>query len=226
MRAVIFDFDGVIVDSEPIHYRTLAGALREDGVVIDEEEYRSRYLAYDDREAIRVSLETHGEEPELERIDRIARSKARLFDAATAEVRLLPGVRELVRSLGLLHPLGIASGALHGEIEKILAAADLREAFDTIVAADDVARSKPDPETYLKAVSRLRERAPGLQPAECLAFEDSVAGIVSARAAGMRVVGVASSYPPDKLTAAHRVVGSLEGLDEEGARRLFDGEPG
>jgi beta-phosphoglucomutase len=225
MRAVIFDFDGVIVDSEPIHYRTLAGALREDGVVIDEEEYRSRYLAYDDREAIRVALETHGERPDLARIDRIAHQKARLFDDATGEIPLLPGVRDLVGSLSAGHPLGIASGALHGEIEKILTATGLRKAFGTIVGADDVARSKPDPETYLKAVSRLAERVPGLRPAECLAFEDSVAGIVSARAAGMRVVGVATSYPPEKLTAAHRVVESLDGLDEAGARRLFDGEP-
>jgi HAD superfamily hydrolase (TIGR01509 family) len=226
MRAVIFDFDGVIVDSEPIHYRTLAEALLADGVAIDEEEYRARYLAYDDREAIRVALETHGEAPELERIDRIAQRKARLFDAATPDVPLLPGVRDLVGSLARQLPLGIASGALHGEIEKILAGAGLRDAFQIVVGADDVARSKPDPETYVRAVSLLGRCAPGLRPDECLAFEDSVAGILAARAAGIRVVGVASSYPPEKLTAAHRVLGSLEGLDEAAARRLYDGGPG
>jgi beta-phosphoglucomutase-like phosphatase (HAD superfamily) len=117
-------------------------------------------------------------------------------------------------------PVGIASGALRSEIEAILRAGGLVDAFATIVGADDVHRGKPDPEPYLTAMQRLRYRAPGLQPAECLVFEDSVPGILSARAAGMTVVAVTNSYPEERLAAAHRVVDSLAGLDASMLRRL------
>jgi HAD superfamily hydrolase (TIGR01509 family) len=221
MRAVIFDFDGVLVNSEPLHYQALRDALRPESIEIDEEEYLVTYLAYDDRQAIRVALERHGVAFDAGRLDTVARRKAALFDAFMREVPLFPGAAHLVRSLAAEVPLAIASGALRHEIEAILSGAGLREHFTAVIGADDVHRTKPHPEPYLAALGRLRERLPDLRPEECLAIEDSMPGILSARAAGMTVMGVAHSYPSEKLTRAHRVVASLRGLDAPALRALF-----
>jgi len=91
-----------------------------------------------------------------------------------------------------------------------------------IVGSQDAPRTKPDPAPYLEAARQLALRSPGLRPADCLAFEDSVPGIVAARGAGMKVVGVAHSFPKEKLGVAHRVVGSLAGLGTGDLRALFD----
>jgi len=221
LRAVIFDFDGVLVNSEPLHFRTLREILLPEGIDIDEREYVSHYLAYDDRGAIRLALERHGVPCDAERVDAIARRKAAIFDAAAAGVPLFPGVRDLLAGLAAEVPLAIASGALHGEIEAILGAGGLLGVFRTIVGADDVAQSKPDPEPYLTAMARLEPHAPNLRAGECLVFEDSMAGIAAARAAGMTVVGVTNSYPAAKLSAAHRVLDSLEGLGAADLRAMI-----
>src|SRR5262249_58750062 len=132
-----------------------------------------------------------------------------------------PGSRELARSLGRTMPVAIASGALSGEIERILEAGGVRDAFTAIVGADNVTRGKPDPEPYLEAMRRLQPAAPGLSPESCVVFEDSIPGIASALAAGMKVVAVSNSFPAAKLTAPHRVVPSLEGLAEDGLSAFF-----
>jgi beta-phosphoglucomutase len=221
LRAAVFDFDGVIVDSEPLHYRSLRDALRPEGIEITEEDYLQRLLAYDDREAIRIALEHHGESADPARRDRIEARKIGTFARLIPEIPVFDGARDLVRALEAEMPLAIASGARHDEVEAILRGVGLRDAFVAIVGAEDAERTKPDPAPYLEAARRLAARTPGLAPADCVAFEDSMAGIVSAIGAGMRVVGVAHSYPAEKLRAAHRVVGSLVGVDADGLRGLF-----
>jgi beta-phosphoglucomutase len=221
MRAVVFDFDGVLVDSEPLHFQALRDAMRPEEITVTREDYFARYLAFDDREAIRRVLEDHDIAPDAERMDRIAVRKVARFWEALGNVGFFPGARELVRALASQVPLGIASGARRAEIEAILAAGGLREPFPVIVGAEDVPRTKPDPAPYLLAVRQLAAFAPGLEPGDCLAFEDSPPGIASARAAGMKVVGVAHSYPPGALRSAHRVVESLVGLEHDGLRALF-----
>jgi beta-phosphoglucomutase-like phosphatase (HAD superfamily) len=221
MRAAIFDFDGVLVNSEPLHFRSLRASLEPEGIRISEREYFTTYLAYDDRRAIRLAFEQHGVALDLERLDRIANRKAGFFEEMLPEVPFFPGSRELARSLSRTVPVAIASGALSEEIERILTAGRIRDAFTAIVGADNVSRGKPDPEPYLEAMRRLSAAAPGLEPARCLVFEDSVPGIVSALAAGMKVVAVSNSFPAAKLSAAHRVVASLEGLANDGLQALF-----
>jgi beta-phosphoglucomutase len=222
LRAVVFDFDGVIVDSEPLHFRSLQDALALDGVAITEREYWSTYLAYDDREAIRLALETQGVRAAPERLDAVERRKVEAFARLIPEVPVFPGARELVRELAARVPVAIASGARRDEIEAILAGIGLRDAFTTLVGFEDAERAKPDPAPYLEAARRLAAHAPGLAPAECAAVEDSVPGILSARGAGLRVVGVAHSYAPEKLGPAHRVVASLVGLRAADFAALFD----
>ena len=221
MRAAVFDFDGVLVDSEPLHFEALRDTMRSEGITVTREDYFAKYLAYDDRGAIRRVLEEHGISPDADRMDHLAGLKVARFGDVLRNVTFFAGARDLVRALATEVPLGIASGARHAEIEAILSAGDLREPFSVIVGADDVPRTKPDPAPYLIAARELRAFAPGLEPADCLAFEDSVPGIASALAAGMKVVGVAHSYPPEKLRSAHRVVQSLVGLEHDGLRSLF-----
>ena len=221
LRAAVFDFDGVLVDSEPLHFRALRDALLDDGVAITEEEYWGIYLAHDDRGAVRLALEHHGQPAAPERVQRVAVGKAERFAQLVPEVPVFPGARELVGALACELPLGIASGARHEEIETILNGIGLRAAFAAIVGVEDAARTKPHPAPYLEAARRLATGVDGLQPAECLAFEDSLPGITSALGAGMKVVGVAHSYPAEKLKTAHRVVDSLVGVEAEGLRGLF-----
>lgn len=221
LRAAVFDFDGVIVDSEPLHYRSLRDALRPEGVEISEAEYLQVYLAYDDREAIRLALEHHGESTDPARRDRIEARKVETFARLIPEIRVFDGARDLVRALEAEMPLAIASGARHDEVDAILRGVGLRDAFEAIVGAEDAERTKPDPAPYLEAARRLAARTAALNPEECVALEDSMPGIASALVAGMKVVGVAHSYPAEKLRAAHRVVDSLVGLDAGALRGLF-----
>jgi beta-phosphoglucomutase len=221
MKAVIFDFDGVLVNSEPLHFRAMRDALVPEGFTITTEEYEGRYLAYDDREAMRVALEIHGRPSDPADIDRTAHRKGEIFEAMLPEVPFFEGARELIAELSRSVPLAIASGALSDEIETILRAGGVRELFVTIVGADHTRQGKPHPEPYLMAMERLRSRVPDLRPGECLVIEDSMAGIASGLAAGMRVIGVAHSYPAAKLSAAHLVVPALRGLQAASLQRLF-----
>jgi HAD superfamily hydrolase (TIGR01509 family) len=221
LRAAVFDFDGVIVDSEPLHYGALRDALLPEGVEITGEEYVRTYLAYDDRGAIRLALEGHLGRADAQTVDRVEARKVSLFAGRLPEVPVFDGARELVLALATEMPVAIASGARRDEIEAILASLGLRQAFQAVVGAEDAERTKPDPAPYLEAARRLARLAPGLEASHCLAFEDSMAGIAAALGAGMKVVGVAHSYPAEKLRAAHRVVDSLAGLDPGSLRALF-----
>jgi HAD superfamily hydrolase (TIGR01509 family) len=220
-RAAIFDFDGVLVNSEPLHFRSLQEALRSVGIRIDEGEYFATYLAYDDRQAIRLALERYDLPADPASVEELAGRKAEIFEGLLATISFFPGVPDLLESLHSEVPLGIASGALHAEIEAILEARGVRDLFEAVVGADDVRNTKPHPEPYLEAMGRLERRAQGLRPEDCLVFEDSMPGVAAALAAGMKVVAVANSYPATKLSAAHRVVDSLEGLRPEGLHDLF-----
>ncbi len=221
LRAVVFDFDGVIVDSEPLHFRSLRDALLPEGIEVTEDEYLHVYLAHDDRVAIRKALEHHGQRPDPVRVDRIEARKVEIFARLIPEIPVFAGARDLVRALEAELPLAIASGARHDEVDAILRGVGLRDAFAAIVGAEDAPRTKPDPAPYLEAARRLASRASGLLPADCLALEDSMPGIAAALGAGMKVLGVAHSYPAEKLRAAHRVVDSLVGVDAPGLRGLF-----
>ena len=221
LRAAVFDFDGVIVDSEPLHFGSLRDALATEGVVITQQEYLDHLLAFDDRSAIRLAFERRGEPPDAARLARVERAKVEHFAGLIPGIPVFPGARELIGALAAELPLAIASGARHEEIEAVLEGVGLRGAFAAVVGAQDAQRTKPDPAPYLEAARRLSERTPGLVPGECVALEDSVPGVMSARTAGMKVVAVAHSYPPDKLRSAHRVVDSLTGLEPATLFALF-----
>ncbi len=220
MRAVIFDFDGVLVNSEPLHFRALRDSLVPEGILIDSTEYLRNYVAYDDHGAIRLALEQHGHAWDAVHVEIVADRKARMFAELKKGIPFFPGARELVRGLQREVPLAIASGARHSEIEDLLEQGGLRDAFAAIVGADDVERTKPDPEPYLHALRLLQDGAPGLEAGDCVALEDTPVGIAAARAAGMTVIGIAHTYDAGALGSAHHVLASLRRLDAAGLRAL------
>lgn len=218
LKAIIFDFNGVIVDDEPLHLELFRKVLLEEGLFLSDEDYHEKYLGYDDRACFIEALCDNSRTPDAaddlfiqELIDR----KAEYYRQAIQERMLLfPGVVDLVRRSAAEFPLAIASGALKSEIEWVLQQGEMREYFRVIVAAEDVSACKPDPEGYNKALEMLNAAlATELQPHECLVIEDSVAGVEAAKAAGMRCLAVTNSYKAEELQAADKVVNSLAAVD-------------
>lgn len=220
-RAVIFDCDGVIADSEPLHLRVFQAVLAPRGITITRAEYVERYLGLDDRGVFTEVLRAHGGTRTADEIAALIAEKARRFRSVLeAEVRIYPGVTAFVRSLAGV-PLAVASGALREEVELILARAGIREAFAVVVAAEDVAAGKPDPEGFLRALAALEGKAGAIAPDACLVVEDSTAGVEAAHRAGMRCLAVTNSYTAAQLAAAALVVPTLEGMTLERIRALF-----
>ena len=222
LKAVIFDFDGIIVDTEPLHYKAFQEILVPLGLGYSWQQYLDVYLGFDDRDAFREAFRAGGRTLLDAELKRIMEDKAEAFlKIVSVGVPPYPGVVELIRSISGTLPLALCSGALRSDIDPILAQLGLTGAFDTLVTADEVAASKPDPESYRLAVERLRALFPGRVEAHAsLAIEDTPAGIASATGAGLRVLAVTNSYPAERLTGACRVVDSLCGVDLEGLRLL------
>jgi HAD superfamily hydrolase (TIGR01509 family) len=215
IRAVIFDFNGVLVDDEQVHFELFREVLAEEGIDLSERDYHEVYLGYDDRGCFEAALANASQAVDRPRVDElIVRKAARYEDRAEAGLRFFPGARECLRRLSDRWPLAICSGALRPEIEFALRRMGVRDRISSIVSAEDTTRCKPDPEGYLLALAALRGRVGSeLDAGACLVIEDSLAGIESARAAGMRAVGVPHTYRPEELTEAGALA-VLDGLGE------------
>jgi beta-phosphoglucomutase len=222
LQAVIFDFDGVIADSEPLHFRAFQQALAEDGLELSPKEYYGRYLGYDDVGAFQAYGEDHGLPMDAGRVAAlVARKGVKLQAMLHGGSVLFPGAVEFVRIAASAVPIAIASGALRHEIDEVIAAAGVANLFSTIVASGDTPESKPSPAPYRLAFERLRDTTgTALDPRRCVAIEDSRWGLESARGAGLRCVGVTNSYPADELTGAELVVSGLQTLTLDALDRL------
>jgi beta-phosphoglucomutase len=216
LKAIIFDFNGVIVNDEPLHLDLFRVVLAQEGISLTDEAYHEKYLGYDDRGCFRAALADAGEEAnDAGRIAALIDRKAAMYVEAIKERYLLfPGVVELVRRLAAGYPLAIASGALRNEIDMVLSRGGIRGCFLEIIAAEDVSACKPDPEGYLKALAALNASATEpIEPRHCLVIEDSVAGVEAARRAGMRCLAVTNSYAATDLARADFIVSSLMDCD-------------
>jgi len=222
LRGVIFDFDGVLANSEPLHFRAWRDTLAALGIAMSSDEYYGQYLGYDDVEMIaRLVQDRQLGFDDRRQATLIAEKGERFLGLEQGEGVLFPGAADLIRSCAAHVPLAIASGALRHEIEDILAQHRLLPHFRAIVASGDTARSKPAPDPYQRAFELLKPFADGMQPSQCVAVEDSRWGLQSARAVGLRCVGVAASYPADELAAdADLVVGCVAELRLEDLRRV------
>jgi beta-phosphoglucomutase len=214
LQAIVFDFDGVIANSEPLHLLAFQQALAEDGVELSASDYYSRYLGYDDVGMFEALGRDRGLPMRDGRVaELVTRKGDRMQDLLRSGSVLFPGALEFIREAAAEVPIAIASGALRHEIDDIIDAAGVGNLFATIVAAGDTAESKPSPAPYRLAFEQLRERAGRtLDPRRSVAIEDSRWGLESARGAGLRLVAVTSSYPAEELTSAELVVKGLGAL--------------
>jgi beta-phosphoglucomutase len=217
LRVVIFDFNGIIVDDEPIHFELFRRVLAEEGMDLTEEDYYGRYLGFDDRGAFTAAYRDHRRRLDERQLARLIDRKAVYYQKVIQDkVKIFPGVQTLVASLARTFPVAVASGALRHEIETILTTAGLLKHFAVIISAEDVNQGKPEPEIFLTVLARLNaqlENGPPIAAADCLVIEDSKEGIRGALRAGMKCLAVTNSHPAELLKEANAVVRSLEEVD-------------
>src|ERR1051326_7818404 len=175
LKAIIFDFDGVIANSEPAHFAAFQRVLSEEGISISEEDYYKKYLAMDDRGAFTAALKNTGREKDLWRVQELIERKTVYFDSEDFIVTY-PDTISFIKEFSCRFPFAINSGALRAEIERVIIGAGIRDCFPIIVSAEDITCCKPDPEGYLKALNRLNNHHVSLsaRPSECLVIEDSL----------------------------------------------------
>jgi len=221
--AIVFDFDGVIANSEPLHLRAFQDVFGPAGLPIDAAEYYARYLGYDDEGMVDALTADRGVVLDRGRRTALLEIKARrLAELLRQPDVLFPGAAACVRELASHVPLAIASGALRAEIELVLDAAGLRDCFHDIVAAGETPSGKPAPDPYLRALALLQAR--GLVPAgaarRTVAIEDSHFGLAAARAAGLRTVALTTSHPAGELGGADLVLPAIADVTFETLARL------
>jgi len=214
LLGVVFDFDGVIADTEALHLRAYQETLVEHGLSLSETTYLDRYLGYDDIGVVTAVGQDHGIILKDSEITRLIETKGHKFASLVGTNHVLfEGSEKCIQRLASQTILAIASGALHDEIDRILTANSLRQYFEIIVAADDVKRPKPAPDGYLQAVSHLSLNPQRTSPSSYVAIEDSQWGLIAARAAGLKTIGITYTYPASILTDADVVIDSLDEID-------------
>ena len=217
IRAVVFDFNGIIVNDEHLHLVLFAEQLATQGITLTEELYNERYLGYDDRGCFSVAMADHHKPCDAQLLRTLIERKAvRYLERAREELVFFPGAAECVQKLSEKIPLVVCSGALRAEIELALDILSIKHLFQGIISAEDTADCKPDPEGYNKAIDLLRKSIPDLHSNQTCSVEDSLAVIQASLAAGMQVVGIPNSYPSEKLQTASptAIVSDLAGFTQ------------
>ncbi|HTY54816.1 MAG TPA: HAD family phosphatase [Candidatus Binataceae bacterium] len=215
IRAIIFDLDGTLADSEPLHFAAFAELLRKEGIELTEQEYYERLIGYTDHDCFAAVMKEHGRPNDDAAVAPLAARKAALYQEMIATRDLLyPGAADFVRRCAARFPIALATGTLRDEAEMILRRAGLRDLFAGVVAAEDVENGKPAPDSFLSACALLASQMqPALQPGECLVLEDTAAGIEAARRAGMKVLAIAHSTSLADLSVADLVRNSIAEID-------------
>lgn len=201
LKAILFDFNGVIINDETIHEELIGELLIQENLRYSSGEYRSLCLGKSDRVCLRDMLERRGRIPNEVYLQQLMQKKSAAYQERLAVIEKLPiyaGLEDAIYNFRLAKlPLGIVSGAMRQEVDMVLERSNLKQYFSIIVTGDEITTSKPDPEGYLLGAKKLGEMFPelDLQPQECLAIEDTPVGMQAAKRAGMQVVGVANTYP-------------------------------
>ena len=206
-RAIIFDMDGVIVDSEPRHERAFREVFTEMGYGETHGIHFPEYYGRSDRALWVDFIAKHNPAQSLEELSDWKQRK--FLEMIRQDQPIFEDLPQLVHRLSLVYKLGLASGSYHDVIDAILALKDLRKFFPVVVSVQDVERGKPAPDVFLRAADLLK-----IDPKECCVIEDSAAGVDAAIAAGMTVIGITNSIPREKLCRAHHVVTTYKEIDE------------
>ena len=220
LQAIFFDFNGVIVDDEPIHFKAFQRVLQEEGISLNREEYDHVYIGMDDKGTFKHVLERYMKPADPKSIQKFIQKKAILYnDMMSKEIRFFPGVKPFIEKVAAKQDLAIVSGALRKEIDTILLAGKLKHSFKVIIAAEDVQDGKPSPEGYRLALTRLNERLSiegkkTLSPEDCLVIEDTLAGIEAGTRAGIKCLALAHSLKKEKLyEMADFIAGSFQDIN-------------
>lgn len=226
IRAIIFDFNGVIADDETPHLHCFQQALAEHGLSLTKDDYYGTYLGMDERTCATALLTTRDGTCDQDLLRAMMDRKATLFREYTVlhKPALFRGIVDFVKRAGAQYRLAIATGGRREQIDHALRGTAIERDFAVVVSADDIASGKPDPAIYhatLKRLNAVDPRPPLLTAAQCVVVEDSRAGIRSAKTAGMRVLALATTYPPEQLTEADLVLPNLEGVRPESIEPLL-----
>jgi beta-phosphoglucomutase len=215
LQAVIFDFDGVITDSEILHFRAFNEVLKQYGTEITTKDYYTTYLGLTDVDCYKLLIEQGLLKISESDIDKLVEKKARVFEELIkTEGQIIEGVRDflqILRNNGI--PMAICSGALLSEIELILEQAKLRHYFSAIVSAEQIKKGKPHPDGFLLTLQKLnRNRSDAILAEQCVVIEDSHWGLQAARATGMHTVAVTNTYDAKQLSQAEKIISKLNEL--------------
>jgi len=223
LKAVIFDFDGVLVDTEKLHHQAFNEIFHPLGIQISIKEYFDRFVGMTDEELFRLIDKEKNIRLSEQQLQELFKNKASIFKKlASTQAAVIEGVPQFLKLLSENKiPLAVCSGALLEEIELILKAANLRDFFEAIVSADQVKKGKPDPEGFLLALKLLNKKNNSqIKPQDCIVIEDSRWGLEAAQTAGMHPVAVANSYPADQLKPSEKIVANLNELTVAGLNSL------
>ncbi len=210
VRSVLFDFDGLIADTEPLHFATFRQTLLDYDVELPPGTGRARFMGIHDRASFAIAFEEAGRPLDQETLAEVLLRKAQLYQEGITGIEIFDGVAETLASIPPGLPFTIASGGRRKEISTVLGKHGLAEMFPAFICSDDIDKSKPDPECFLKGLELLQQSGhPDLTAANCLTFEDSFRGVEAARKAGMMCIAVTNSYGAEDLHEADRVLSSL-----------------
>ncbi len=222
LRTVIFDFDGVITDSEILHFRAFNQVLGQYGIELTKQEYYKTYLGFNDADCYGKLIQQGLLKTEQEQIGNLIEEKKHIYkELAKTEGKMIEGVRDFLTLLEENSiPMAICSGSLLTEVEMVLEDTGLRHLFEEIVSGEQVKKGKPDPEGFLLTLTRLNSNASLAQagnqndilPGECIVIEDSHWGLEAAKAAGMHTIAVTNSYGAEQLGMAEKIVNQLNEL--------------
>jgi beta-phosphoglucomutase-like phosphatase (HAD superfamily) len=225
LEGVIFDFDGVLANSEPLHLRVYQELLAGEGLAFGADEYYADYLGFDDVGAFQAMARLKGLRIDDGRLEDLIARKTTIFQALVGASNVLfPGAELCLREMAAACPIAIASGALRHEIELILGAGGLLDLVPVIVAAGDTPKGKPAPDPFALALERLSQNAGRrLAAGRTVAIEDSRWGLESARAVGLTTVALSTSYPAEELGMADLVLPGIDQVTPVGLDRLVAG---
>ena len=210
MKIIIFDFDGVILDSENSHFIAFNEGLKNLNINISEDEYYSKYISLDDRGVITNVVNDKNISVTNEEIDMIIKNKNDYFESRLIDnSKLFPGVEELIIQLSKNFVLSIGSGANRSEIIKTLKNNNIYDYFEIIVSADEVNNPKPNPETYNRVLDNINT---DFNINEIIVIEDSPGGIEAAKSAGLKCIAITNTFDNKQLRKADIIVSNYEDI--------------